>query len=240
MTIPTTPTRRPRQVAAAIAAATLTLAAAAQPAAPEGQLQISASASREVAQDVITIVMSTTHDGAAAQAVQAALRQALDAALREARRSIRPGEVEVRTGNFTLFPRHGGKGEMVGWRGSAELVIEGRDIAAIAQLSGRIETLTVARVGYSLSREQREQVEAEVAAAAIARSRARAADYARQFGYGGYLIREVQVSSADAPPPVPMLRARTMALEAAEAPLPVEAGKATVTVSVSGTVQMLK
>ena len=42
------------------------------------------------------------------------------------------------------------------------------------------------------------------------------------------------------PPPVPILRARTMAVEAAEAPLPVEAGKATVTVNVSGTVQMVK
>lgn len=238
MTIPTT--RRLRQAALAMTAGALTLTAAAQPAAPEGQLQISASASREVSQDVISIVMSTSRDGAEAQAVQATLKQALDAALGEARPSIRPGQIDVRTGNFALFPRHGSNGAIVGWRGTAELLVEGKDIAAIAQLSGRIATLTVARVGYSLSREQREQVEAEVAAAAIARYRARAADYARQFGYGGYVIREVQVSSGDAPPPVPILHARTMAMEAGEAPLPVEAGKATVTVNVSGTVQMVR
>lgn len=240
MTIPTQATRLAPQAALALAAAALALTAAAQPVSPEGQLQISASASREVAHDVITIVMSTTRDGAEAQAVQAALKQALDAALGLARRSARPDQVEIRTGNFALYPRHDSNGAIVGWRGSAELVVEGKDIAAIAQLSGRIDTLTVARVAYSLSREQREQVEAEVAAAAIARYRARAADYARQFGYGGYVIREVQVSSGDAPPPVPILRARTMAMEAGQAPLPVEAGEATVTVSVSGTVQMVK
>ena len=228
-----------RVVALALCAAAMDLALAAQPVAPEGQLQISASASQEVAQDVISVVMSTSREGEDAQAVQAGLKQALDAALAEARGSARAGQVDVRTGNFALYPRRS-KGTITGWQGSAELVVEGRDIAAIAQLTGRIGTLTVARVSYSLSREQREQVEAEVAARAIARYRARAADYARQFGYGSYVIREVQVSSGDEPPPAPILRARTMAVEAAEAPLPVEAGKATVTVNVGGTVQMVK
>jgi predicted secreted protein len=156
-----------------------------------------------------------------------------DSSRRSTRRSWRRGAAPARD-------RRRSKGTITGWQGSAELVIEGKDIAAIAQLTGRIDTLTVARVSYSLSREQREQVEAEVAARAIARYRARAADYARQFGYGSYVIRDVQVSSGEEPPPVPILRARTMAMEAAEAPLPVEAGKATVTVNVSGTVQMLK
>ena len=228
-----------RVVALALCAAAMDLALAAQPVAPEGQLQISASASQEVAQDVISVVMSTSREGEDAQAVQAGLKQALDAALAEARGSARAGQVDVRTGNFALYPRRS-KGTITGWQGSAELVVEGRDIAAIAQLTGRIGTLTVARVSYSLSREQREQVEAEVAARAIARYRARAADYAGQFGYGSYVIRDVQVSSGEESPPVPILRARTMAVEAAEAPLPVEAGKATVTVNVSGTVQMVK
>jgi predicted secreted protein len=231
--------RRLRVVALALCAALMGAAVAAQPVVPEGQLQISASASQEVAQDVITIVMSTTREGDDAQAVQAGLKQALDAALAEARRSARAGQIEVRTGNFALYPRRS-KGTIAGWQGSAELIVEGKDIAAIAQLTGRIDGLTVARVSYSLSREQREQAEAEVAARAIARYRARAADYARQFGYGSYVIREVQVSSGDEPPPAPILRPRAMAMEAAEAPLPVEAGKATVTVNVSGTVQMVK
>lgn len=231
--------RRLRVVALALCAAAMDLALAAQPVAPEGQLQISASASQEVAQDVISVVMSTSREGEDAQAVQAGLKQALDAALAEARGSARAGQVDVRTGNFALYPRRS-KGTITGWQGSAELVVEGSDIAAIAQLTGRIGTLTVTRVSYSLSREQREQVEAEVAARAIARYRARAADYARQFGYGSYVIRDVQVSSGEEAPPVPILRARTMAVEAAEAPLPVEAGKATVTVNVSGTVQMVK
>jgi uncharacterized protein YggE len=81
---------------------------------------------------------------------------------------------------------------------------------------------------------------ADVAAQAIARYRAKAADYARQFGYAGYTIREVNVSAGEGQPspPVPMMRAK-MAMQADEAP-PVEAGKAVVAVTVNGTVQLNK
>jgi predicted secreted protein len=207
---------------------------------PEGLLQLQASATAEVAYDVMSLVLGTTRDGADAATVQTALRQALDAALAEARRIARQGQVEVRTGNFSLFPRHGSKGTITGWQGQTELIVEGKDMASIAQLAGRIQTLTVSRVGYALSREQREKAEADVAAQAIARFRARAGEYAKGFGYGNFVLREVQVSSDAAPPPMPVMRARTTAMEAADASLPVEAGKGSVTVSISGTVQMVK
>lgn len=219
---------------------------------PENVVTLSAGASLEVPRDWITVVMSTAREGPDAGGVQSQLKQALDAALTEARRVAQPGQVEVRTGGFSLFPRHappqpraGGvaaPGGIVGWQGSTELVIEGRDLAAIAQLTGRIGTLSIARVGTSLSREAREKVEADVTASAIERFRARAADITRQFGFGGYRLREVSVSSAEegggSPP---MMRAQAMrAGGMAEDVLPVEAGKATVNIQVNGSVQMLR
>jgi predicted secreted protein len=223
------------------------LAGAAEQTAPRERLSLSASASVEVTRDVIGVTFSTTKEGAEAAAVQLALKQALDAALAEARKLAKPGAVDVRTGNFSLYPRYapaksGGAGVISGWQGSAELLVEGKDIAAIAQLSGRIGSMSIARVGYSLSREQREKVETEVVAQAISRYRARATDYSRQFGYAGYTIGEVGINTADDGPdrPVPMMmRAKPMAAAVDEA-LPVEAGKATVSVTVSGTIQMNK
>jgi predicted secreted protein len=90
------------------------------------------------------------------------------------------------------------------------------------------------------SRELREKTEGDVAAQAIARYRAKAADVAKQFGYAGYVVREVSVN-ANEPPGcvVPMLRAKAMSSSADEA-LPVEAGKAVVSVTVTGTIQMNK
>lgn len=218
-------------------AAPLARAADAPPS--QGVVSLASSASLDVTKDVLSVTFNTTREGADAAGVQLQLKQALDAALAEAKKVARPGQLEVQTGNFSLAPRYTNKGAMNGWQGSTELIVEGHDMQAIAQLSGRITTLTISRVGYNLSRELREKVEGEVAAQAIARYRAKAADYARQFGYTGYTIREVSVGTSESPPfrPVAMMQARALAAGSDEA-LPVEPGKGTVTVSVSGTVQM--
>lgn len=228
-----------RSLVLPIAIALAAPAAFAATEAPSGVLSLNASASAEVTRDLLTVVLSATREGADAQAVQGALKQALDAALAEAKRAARPGQVEVQTGNFSLYPRTTAKGGIAGWQGSAELVIEGRDAPAIAALSGRITTMTVARVGQGLSREAREKAEGEVSAQAIAAYRAKAADYAKQFGYASVVMRELNVQSGE-PGFAPMAMARAKTMQAADESLPVEAGKATVTVTVSGTVQMLK
>ncbi|MEO8153200.1 MAG: SIMPL domain-containing protein [Rhizobacter sp.] len=207
---------------------------------PQNVVGLSASATIEVTKDLLSVTMSTTRDGADAATVQSALKQALDSALAEAKKAAKPGQIDVQTGNFSLFPRYSNKGGITGWQGTAELGLEGRDIPGIAQLTGRITTLTIARVGTNLSREQRERVESDVAAQAIARYRAKAADYAKQFGFTGFTVREVNVNSNEpvAYAAAPMMRQSAMT-SSSEA-LPVELGKGTVTVTVNGTVQMTK
>lgn len=224
----------------AVPALALILAAHAAADVPSERLSLSASASTDVVRDVLGVSFSTTREGPEAAAVQTALKQALDAALAEARKLAKPGQVDVQTGGFSLYPRHDPKtGKINGWQGSAELLVEGRDTAAIAQLTGRISTLTIARVGYSLSREAREKAEADITAQAIARYRAKAADYAKQFGYGGYAVGDINIASDESGGPRPMMAMR-MKAEMADAALPTEAGKATVTVNVNGSVQLTK
>ncbi len=212
---------------------------------PSGVLTLTTAASIEVTKDVLAVAFTVTRDGSDAQAVQSGLKQALDAALTEARKIAKPGQVDVQTGNFSLYPRYstpgkGGQPAISGWQGSAELMVQGRDIAAIAQLSGRIQTMTVGRVGYTLSREAREKVEAEVTAQAIARWRAKAALMSQQFGYSGFAVREVNVATNDSQPPVPMLMKAMRATAVADEALPTEAGKGEVSATVSGSAQMTR
>lgn len=227
-------------LAMTLAAALATSTAWADQPPPQNVVGLSASSSIQVNNDVLSVTLSTTRDGAEAGVVQSQLKQALDAALAEAKKAAKPGQIELRTGNFSLFPRYSNKGVITGWQGTAELSIEGKDIPGIAQLTGRIITMTIARVGTSLSREQREKVEGEATAEAVARYKARAAESARLFGFTGYTLREVQVNSNEPPmyAAAPMMRAKAMS-DAAES-LPVELGKGTVTVTVNGTVQLTK
>lgn len=237
--------RTMKRIETFVALALLGAAAAAQAngAPRKDALNLSATAVQEVTRDTLGVVFSTTREGSDAAAVQSQLKQALDAALAEARKIAKPGQVEVQTGNFSLYPRYAPKGGSIsGWQGTAELVVEGKDTAAIAQLTGRIKTLSIARVGYSLSREAREKVEGEVVSQAIARYKARAADYARQFGFTGYQIGEVSVNTSEGGGPVPMAAPmmRMKAAGAMDEALPVEAGKEAVSVTVNGVVVMTK
>jgi predicted secreted protein len=207
--------------------------------APQNVVVLQASATIEVPKDQLSITFSTTREGLDAGVVQSQLKQALDAALAEARKAARPGQLEVQTGPFSLYPRYSPKGGPNGWTGSAELVVEGRDMQAISQLSGRIQTLTIANTRFGLSREAREAVEADATAQAINRFKAKAEQVARQFGFGGWSLREVQVQGADMPVNLqPMMRARALRPAADDDSLPLEAGKAAVTATVSGSVQL--
>ena len=81
-------------------------------------------------------------------------------------------------------------------------------------------------------------MEGEAQALAIERFKARAAEIAKAFGFAGYTLREVSVSSDDSgfqPRMYGMAKAQAMSAEAA--PVPVEPGKSIVQVTVSGSVQ---
>ncbi|MBE7940479.1 MULTISPECIES: SIMPL domain-containing protein [Ramlibacter] len=228
-----------RLVLATLAAALAVpaLAGAAAPV-PENVLQLSASGVVEARQDLLSMTLSASRDAPEAATVQAQLQAVLEAALAEARRSAQPGQMDVRTGAFSIVPRYT-QGRMAGWQGQAQLVLEGRDFGRIAQAAGRIPGMTVQGVAMGLSREQRARVEGEAQQQAVERFKARATELAKGFGFGGYTLREVSVNTNE--PGGFMPQPRLMAAAAAEgggAPIPVEAGRAAVTVTVSGSVQL--
>lgn len=208
----------------------------------ENLVSFSTSANIEVTKDLLGITLQVVRDGNDAGAVQAQLKQVLDAALAEAKKAAAPGAMEVRTGNFSLFPRYGKEGKISGWQGQAELVLEGKDSQRVAQTAGKLTAMNVTSVGYSISRELAEKHEAEVTAQAIRKYRAKALEYAQQFGFSGYQIREVNVQVADqggGPQPY-MVRAKTQMSMASDAPVPVEPGKGLISATVSGSVQLTK
>ncbi len=205
---------------------------------PQNVLQLASSGTVEVQQDLLSMTLSTTREGADPAVVQAQLKAALDAALAEARKAALPGQMDVRTGHFGLHPRHNQNGKISAWQGTAELVLEGRDFPRITQAAGKIQTMTLGSVSFGLSREQRAHVEGEAQNLAIERFKAKAADLAKDFGFSGYSLREVAVNSNDHGIPRPRMAMMEKSASAASMPVPVEPGKTSVVVTVSGSVQL--
>ena len=201
--------------------------------------QLSASGSVEVQQDLLSISLNTTVSGSDANIVQTQLKQALDTALNQAKQAAVPGQMDVRTGNFSLYPRYGKDSKINGWQGTAELVLEGRDFSRITGTAGKIQTLPMGNVSFALSREQRARVEGEAQSQAIERFKAKALEVSKSFGFTAYTLRDVTINANDQSyTPRPRMMAMAKSADMAEAAVPVEAGKSTVLVNVTGSVQM--
>lgn len=207
---------------------------------PQNVFHLSAAGQVEVLQDMLALSLATTREGSDAAGVQSELRKALDAALGEVKKTAQPGEMDVRTGTFSVNPRYGKEGKISGWVGRAELLLEGRDFPRITQAAARVSTMSIGSIAFGLSREQRAKVQTEAQSQAIERFKARAAEITKAFGFSGYGLREITIDANDAgfAGPRPMLmEARALSKAADTAPVAVEPGKSVVQVSVSGSVQ---
>lgn len=220
---------------AAHAAGTVTLAENA----PSGVLSLSAQASAEVPQDVVDITLFYEQEAKDAASLTDALNRRTAAALKQAKGVT---GVSAHTGAFAIYPSTDRDGRISAWRGRTEVVLESRDFATASALAGQLNsTMQVGGVEFSLSPEAQRAAAEKLTGEAIASFRRQAESAAHAFGYGGYTIRDVNIGREA--PPRPFMAMRTMAAAAPAAEMqsvPIEAGKARVSVSVSGSVQMTR
>lgn len=208
---------------------------------PANVVQLSAQGTVEVKQDWMTATLSASKDGRDAASVQSQLQKVVEAAMTTLRRDAQAGQMELSSGNFSISPRYGNNGKIEGWQGQAEILLQGRDFLRITQAAAKVQDMTLAGMGFGLSREARDKVEGEAQAKAIENFRQRAAAISKSFGFAGYSLREVNVSSNGGgvrPMPRPRMMSMAKASYAEAAPVPVEADRAEVTVSVGGSIQM--
>jgi predicted secreted protein len=205
---------------------------------PSGVLSLSAQASAEVPQDVVNITLFYEQETQDASTLTNTLNQRADAALREAKGV---DNVTARSGSFTVYPSTDRDGKISAWRGRTEVVLESKDFAAASKLASKMSnSMQVGNVTFSLSPEAERAAEQKLSSQAIASFRSEAQASAQAFGYSNYSIREVNVGhNGSSPWPVMMMAARnSMADAKMSAPMALEAGTSTVTVNVSGSVQM--
>lgn len=208
----------------------------AQAAPQQNVVHLGASATQELTQDLLIVTLQASRDGTVAADVQAGLKLTMEAALTEARKTAMDKAMDVRTGGFSVQPRYNSNGRINGWQGTAQLILEGTDMARITQAAGRLNQLNVVSTGYGLSRALREQYESALTSQAIGRFKARAAQITADFGMKGYSLDEVSISSTEPgfQPRAYAVAMRASVADAAEAPLPVEPGKGVLSVAVNG------
>ncbi|SIT48854.1 putative periplasmic/secreted protein [Paraburkholderia ribeironis] len=205
---------------------------------PSGVLSLNAQASAEVPQDVVDITLFYEQEASDPSSLTATLNERADAAMQKARGV---SGVTARTGSFSIVPSTDRDGRISAWRGRTEVALESHDFAAASKLAAQMASIMqVGNVQFSLSPQAQRAAEQKLTGEAIRSFRDQAASSAEAFGFSGYSIREVNVNHGGIMPrPVMMMSARAMSADAKSMPpMPLEGGMSTVTVNVSGSVQM--
>jgi predicted secreted protein len=206
--------------------------------APAGVLTLDAQASSDVPQDVIHITLFYEQQASDPARLSETLNQHTAQALRDAHGGNQK-DVTVQTGQLSIAPSNDKDGKLSGWRGRSELVLESHDFAAAARLAAQLNgEMQVADVSFSLSPEAQRDAQTKLTDQAIAAFRQQAQAAVQAFGYKSYTVREVNVArNGNFARPMKLMRG-ALASPAMDS-IAVEAGRATVTVSVSGSVQMV-
>ena len=202
------------------------------------QVDLSANAEQEVANDLLVAVLYTEQEAQR----QAEVAERVNLAMAWALERTKPvADVKTQTLQYSTYPVYANSATTItGWRARQALRLEGRDAKAIGELIATLqEKLAVESVGYAVSREARRAAEDTLTAAALAQFEARAQQIAEALGRAGYRLVRINVSSTGNAG-VPVAYGRAMMADAAmkAAPAQLEAGEQTLGVSVSGTIQL--
>lgn len=146
-------------------------------------------------------------------------------------------KIKVQSGGTQTYPVYAKGGKIESWRMRSDLVLESVDTAALSELVGKLQgNLGVASITLAPAPETRRKAENDATQDAIAAFRARAKLVADVFGKP-YRIKQMSIGQQGYRPPVPMMRAApAAAMEMA--PMPMEAGESSVTVTISGQIEI--
>lgn len=199
------------------------------------RISLSASAEREIANDIQVVVLRAQAEGrdtaALARDVNRRVRQAVD-------RAKGVAGVEVQTLDYQTRPVYRQQ-NLVAWRVSHAVRLESRDSTTLSALLAELqEGLNLVSLNYTVSPEARQQAEEALMAKALALFRQRAAAIVGQLQRPGYRIVHIDINTSSNGGRPPMMRAMAMEGAKADSAPVLEAGKQRLQVDVRGTIEL--
>ncbi len=205
-------------------------------------LNVDATVTSEVAPDLAVVTLAVVREGPDVAPLTKEVNETLAKSFAEAK-SV--SGVIASNGGYSTFPRYdsrGGQNTRTGWQVRAEMIIKSKDFNALGNLVGKLsQAMQIAGSSFEISPELRSQENAALIERAARAFQDRAAAATKAFGYTGYSIRQVTLGNAgQSGSPRTMFADNTLGRQASAPPLPIESGRVTLSLTVSGSVQMRK
>ncbi len=204
---------------------------------PRASLQAQAVA--EVAQDTVRITLAAELADASRDTVSETLAATLQRAMARAKAQT---TVKVTSGNTRIWPMNDREGRVSDWRGLGEIHLESTDFDAASRLAASLgDGMAITSVSFFVSARQRALEEQALLTQAAEAFQARAQALALALGYDGYRLRSVELGGSGAQFEMAprAMQAQAIQFKAADS-VPLEGGTEMVTVSVQGSVWLLR
>jgi predicted secreted protein len=199
-------------------------------------VQLQAGASSELPNDEMVVQLAVERSGPSAEKLNDEVLNALNLAIAKAKTV---DGVKVRLGTVTTQPDWGPQGKRTGWRVRGAMVLEGKDMKATGALAGELSSdLQIAGVSFRLTEAARTREESRLLKDAAAAFNERAKETAAAFGFGGFELKKLNINHAAPNPPRPMHMEMRASAMAASPHVPTDGGDATVTMTISGSVEL--
>jgi predicted secreted protein len=199
------------------------------------RISLAASVEREVENDLLVAILFVERQGRRQQTVSNEVNEAIRWALDKSKQS---GGVKVQTTQYSTSPLYN-KTVITGWRARQSIRLESTEADQLSDLIGELqERLSIGSVNYAISKASRDLVEESLISEALARFGRRADLVTRDLGRKGYRIVQININTQGGrPAPIAYQTRAVAAMEKSVAPA-IEAGVQTVTVNVSGTIEI--
>jgi len=199
------------------------------------RINFQVSAAEEVANDTLVAVMYSERSGQKPSTIADEVNRNISWALDLAKQS---DSVKVQTLHYRQDPLYTNQG-ISGWRVRQSIRLESTEAESLSALIGELQgRLSVASLTYTVSPTQRDNVERRLIAEALKRFKSRAQQITTELGRTDYRIVNMDVvTPGESLPPMQMRAAVMMESEAVAAPS-IEAGAQTLSVQVSGTIEL--
>lgn len=201
------------------------------------RITLAATAQAEASNNLLRVVF----EARAEQKSAAAAAEAVNRAMARVQPKLKGDDkIQWQTQNYQTQPIYD-KETVVAWQVSQGLLVESEHIAHLADLMGQLQQdLHVQSVSYDITDDQRRGKEDELIRQAIDHFNGRAELISRQLGASSYRIVNINIDTQSGHY-FPKVAARGMAMAMAEAAPPtLEAGRQTLTVQVSGDIQLVR
>jgi predicted secreted protein len=209
---------------------------------PDGDLNynlyhLSASAEDEIDNDIMKVTLLASQQSLKSSDANKVVNQQMSAALGILKKTK---DIQYQTGNYQTQPVYQNR-QITGWNASQKIELKSTDVDQLSDVLGKLQKeLKISSMSFDVSKPVRQKAENSLSVEALNQFKQRAELIQKTMGADQYQVVAIDINTGTQRPPMQrtMMRADMSMSSASPAPL-VESGNSTVTVNVTGQIQLI-